>query len=597
MYAVEPKCAADRQKEIGTAQHNAEGRWPVMKCRPVVSLAVGVVILASLVVLSHFMGGCAKKVSPSAGAPPSLPPPLQEGLAGREAFEAEEARPDPNAYVTSTYLGGRGSRERLAKLIEEGVVVDGKQVKLAAFTREYTQAFNIPTKTALSLSAQTERARVLANEGGRTYLQVGLQGIKREAPKRPSLNICLVVDRSGSMADEGKIGYARTAAIEVVERLAASDTIAVVAYDDRPQVLVSAAKANNKEALRQKLQSLQPGGSTDIYSALELGYKQVQADLDPEAINQVILLSDGMVTAGISDLGAFGRLTSQMFDQGIQTTAVGMGLDYDENLMLTVAREGKGNYHFVKDAADIGQVFQEELDDLTHLVAKALRLRIKLADGIELIRVLGSAEMEEDAVAAAKATERALDERVRKELGISIDRDKIAEEPGLKMLIPQFVLGDSHVVMLEVEIPPGKGTRKVADVYLKYKDIVFRANRDMHAVAEIDYTGSEEAMVASIRQAVKKNVLGFQTGEALKNAAALLTRRKHSEAAKVIDEQMVVLGVAAREWKDPDLDHDGELLSAYKDVISGMGSRYAGDPTLSEYLTKSLTYSAYQRTH
>lgn len=577
----------------------------MMKRRAVVRVAIGVVIVALLVALSYSMFGPRKK-APEPPAETALhyagPPggPVAAGMAaapppGRAVTEAEEALPDPNAWMSHTYMGGRGARERLAKLIEDGVTVDGKQVKLEAFTREYSQAFTIPKKTALSLSAQTERAKML-RQGGRTYLQVGLQGTKREAPKRPPLNMCLVIDRSGSMGDEGKMEYARNAAIEVVNRLAASDTIAVVAYDDQPQVLAAAAKAKNKQALIQKLKGLQPGGSTDIYSGLELGYQEVETGLNPEAINQVILLSDGMVTAGISDLSAFGRLTSKMFDKDIQTTTVGMGLDYDETLMMAVAREGKGNYHFVKDAASIGDIFREELDDLTHVVAKALRLRIKLADGVKVVRVLGSVEMEEAAVAAAKGTEKKIDERIYRELGISADRQKIDDEPGIKMLIPQFYMGDSHVVMLEIQVPPGKSKRKVADVYLKYKDIVFKGNRDTQVAASVEYTPSEETMIASIRQPVKKNVLGFQTGEALKKAAALLQRGKTGEAAKVIDEQMVVLGVAAREWKDPDLNSDGELLAAYKEVLSGMGSRYTADSDLGQYLAKSMTYSGYQRT-
>ena len=276
----------------------------------------------------------------------------------------------------------------------------------------------------------------IISSGGKTYLQVGLQGIKREAPKRPPLNICLLIDHSGSMGDEGKLEYARKAAIEVVDRLAPSDTIAVVVYNDTQQVLAPAQKARDKKALREKLAALQSGGSTDIYSALELGYREVAKGLDPRAVNQVILLSDGNVTAGISDLGAFGRLTAKRFDEGMQTTTVGMGLDYDEELMMTVAREGKGNYHFVKDAATIGDIFREELEDLTHVVAKALRLRIKLADGIELIRVLGSVEMEKKAVEAAKATERKIDERVYRELGITSDRQKIEDILGLIGCLP-----------------------------------------------------------------------------------------------------------------------------------------------------------------
>ncbi|MEA3400171.1 MAG: VWA domain-containing protein [Armatimonadota bacterium] len=563
-------------------------------CDRVVKPLLGL-ILASAVLMT--LAGCPKKEQPveepmmmEAEAPPG---PMAEEAAPEG--EAEEAI-DPDAYVQSTYVGGRGARERLAKLVEEGVVVDGKQVKLAAFSREYSQPFKIPTDRALSLTAETERANIIS-DGGKTHLQVGLQGIKREAPRRPPLNICLVVDRSGSMGDEDKIGYARKAAVEVVNRLAESDTIAVVAYDDRVQVLVEATKARDKQAIRDRLASLQPGGSTDIHAGLQAGYAQVARNFDAEAINKVMLLSDGMVTAGIADPSAFARLAAGKFDEGIETTAVGMGLDYDEELMMTVAREGKGNYHFIREAAAISDIFREELEELTHLVARALRLRIKLADDVQLIRVLGTTALEEEQVQAAKRTERTLDERVYRELGITTDRQEIEDEPGIKMLIPQFVMGDSHVVMLEIKVPPGSGSRTVADVYLKYKDLVFPANREAHAEVRIEYTGTEGASVASTRWPVRKNMLGFETGEALKRAAALIGENKPGEAARVIDEQMAVLGIAARKWRDADVDRDGDLLAAYKQVIAQMDTRYAGDPELGEYLVKSLTYSAYQRTH
>jgi len=584
-----------------------------MKRRIWLVLAIG--LFCAVVVLALGWSTFAKKkaAAPAAqgglmmeamkGGPGSAYPWADEGRAGPAEGAAPGGAPaaapaprmDPNAYVTSTYLGGRGERERLAKLIEDGVLVNGKQVKLAAFSKQYSQAFPIPTQTAIDLTAATERGKVLTT-GGRTYLQVGLQAIKREAPKRPPLNICLVVDHSGSMGDEGKIENARAAAVQVVDRLASTDTIAVVVYDTTPTVLVSARKATGKQAIQAKLRTLQPGNSTDIYAALQSGYAEVRKNLDPQAINEAILLSDGQVTSGVSDRSAFSRLTSKAFDEGIQTTTIGMGLDYDEELMMTVAREGKGNYHFVKDAASIHDILREELEDLTHVVAKALRLRIKLAEGVQLVRVLGSAQMTQEEVASIKATERKIDERVYRELGITENRQHVEDEPGIKVVIPQFYMGDSHVVMLEINVPAGKRPAKIADVYLKYKDIVFRTNREVETSVKVDRATTEDQKVASIRQPVKKNLLGFETGEALQKAAAFIQRGQPGEAAKAIDEQMVVLGVAARAWKDPDLDKDGTLLAAYRDVIAGMGAQYAGDRDLGEYLAKSLTYSAYQRT-
>ena len=537
------------------------------------------------------------KAMPGAGGPTCESE--LEPLEGTAAFDGDTLATAPqaldrNAYVSSSYLAGSGQRERLAKLVEEGVMVDGKRVKLEAFASQYSQPFSIPTKTALSLAAATERSKIMT-KGGKTYLQVGIQAIDREAPKRAKLNLCLVIDRSGSMSGE-KMQYARSAAVEAVGHLAKTDIISVVAYDDRPEVLVAARKASDKEAIRAKIESLNDRGSTDIHSALEAGYAEVKKNLDPKAINEVILLSDGEVTAGIADISAFSRLTSDMFDKGIQTTAIGMGLDYDEELMMTVARQGKGNYHFVREAAAITDIVDQELEDLTHVVASALRLRIELAEGVEAVRVLGSAELAEDQVASVKRTEEIQDERVRRELGITSDRQDIEDEPGIKTIIPQFHIGDSHVVLIEVSIPAGKGKRKIADVHLKYKDLVFVKNQETKVPVSIDYTTSDDAMVASISRPVKKNVLGFQTGEALQRAAVLIGRNRPADAAKAIDEQMVLLGVAAREWKDRDLDKDHDLLAAYMDVVAGLHTQYAGDRELGEYLAKSLTYAAYQRT-
>jgi hypothetical protein len=113
----------------------------------------------------------------------------------------------------------------------------------------------------------------------------------------------------------------------------------------------------------------------------------------------------------------------------------------------------------------------------------------------------------------------------------------------------------------------------------------------------VTYTPRREEMVASVDRNVKKNLLGFQTGEALAEAAALIERGRIAEAVKKIDERMVVLGVAAREWHDRDLDRDGQLLDRYKMVLAQMRRQpRMADGALGQYLRKSLTYAGYSLT-
>jgi hypothetical protein len=194
-----------------------------------------------------------------------------------------------------------------------------------------------------------------------------------------------------------------------------------------------------------------------------------------------------------------------------------------------------------------------------------------------------------------RTDERKIDEQVYRDLGIRRDRQRLPEEPGIKILIPNFRRGDSHVVMLEIEVPPGSDRRKVASVFLKYKDLILRRNQDTTATCGVEYVPDQAQMLASTNPAVKKNLLGFQTGEALTEAARLIDEGRTADAVRAIDERMVVLGIAAREWSDRDLDRDGRLLEQYKQVLVRLAANPGGGGgELGDYLKKSLTYNGSQ---
>ena len=502
---------------------------------------------------------------------------------------------NPNVYVSNNYMGGSGERDRVEKLVSEGVLVDGKTVKLESFSHTYGQSFPIPRQTSLAVAAASERTRIL-EQGGRTFLQVGLQASKGEAARRPALNVALVIDVSGSMQEEGKMEAAKAAALRLVDGLAPADILSVVSFDGEARVVFPAQSVGKAVEARRKIEALTPGSNTNIYDGLRLGYAEARKNSQREGVNLAILLSDGEVTTGETDAAMFQRLAAESADADIQTTSVGLGVSFNEDLMLAIAREGKGNYHFIKDSADTEKVFAKELDELTQVVARAVKLRIKLVEGVGLVRVLGSDVLSAAEAKEVRAEEKQIDRKVADELGIATNRKK-DDEPGIKMLIPNFYRGDSHVVMLEIAVPKGTGSRNVADVYLQYKDLPFKRNREAHVTAKLQYTADQSQVVASVNRSVKKNLLGFQTGEALMQAAALLESNQHAEALKRLDERMVVLGVAAREWNDRDLNRDGRLLDRYKTVVAAYGrNRQLANAELGDYLRKSLTFAGYQMT-
>jgi len=253
--------------------------------------------------------------------------------------------------------------------------------------------------------------------------------------------------------------------------------------------------------------------------------------------------------------------------RGVLTTSVGLGTDFDEETMLSIAREGSGSYHFVRRAGDIGDILTDELEERAQAVAQALRLRIELGEGVVATRVYGSRMLDEQEQARVRRTEVATDRRLARELGITRDRQR-DEERGLRIHLPTFRRGDQHVVLMELEVPPGTGADRIAHVTLDYKDLLSRGNRTATADVDAERTRDREAATASTQRTVKRTVLAFQAGEALQGAASRLQSGDVGGARELLGERQRLLNAASDLWNDPALARGARLLGRYDRVLA-----------------------------
>ena len=107
-------------------------------------------------------------------------------------------------------------------------------------------------------------------------------------------------------------------------------------------------------------------------------------------MNRVVLLSDGQANEGVTDRPTLGRIAAGAADRGVRLTTVGMGLDYNEDLMELLAENGRGRYYYVKDAASLEGVFAGELASMQATVASATELQLTpLCAGVEMLEVFG----------------------------------------------------------------------------------------------------------------------------------------------------------------------------------------------------------------
>ncbi|MFN8613571.1 MAG: VWA domain-containing protein [Vulcanimicrobiota bacterium] len=212
---------------------------------------------------------------------------------------------------------------------------------------------------------------------------------------RQPLNLALVLDRSGSMAGE-KLRLTREAAARAVSSMAEGDTVSIVLFDQEVNVLVRRAQVEQKTRALALLERVVPGGQTALFDGWRQGGQQVLEGLDKQQINRVVLLTDGEANIGETGIDPICTAVSQLVRQGVQTTTLGFGSSYNEELLSAMAASGDGNHFFVEKAEQLGAFFELELAGLRATQGRNVRLSLSLAGGISM-RWLGQVHMDDRA--------------------------------------------------------------------------------------------------------------------------------------------------------------------------------------------------------
>jgi Ca-activated chloride channel family protein len=248
-----------------------------------------------------------------------------------------------------------------------------------------------PSTGEFNMKVELDRTMILSNGKQSLYLlvQFDVPESSKSSSTRPRLNCGIVIDRSGSMGEKNKLEFARYSAAQLVDSLTQRDNLTIVEYDDLVSTLYPSSPVTEKATIKKLINTLEPRGSTNLCGGMLQGIDEVKKSYQQGFISRVILLTDGLANQGITNPQQIAALVRNARMQGISISAMGLGLDYDENILQMIAENGGGNYYYIESATQMAHIFKQELNTLTEAVADNVQFKFVHDQAIDSVAVYG----------------------------------------------------------------------------------------------------------------------------------------------------------------------------------------------------------------
>ncbi|HSO14122.1 MAG TPA: von Willebrand factor type A domain-containing protein [Anaerolineales bacterium] len=270
-----------------------------------------------------------------------------------------------------------GSYTIMRNYLKDGFTVPPESVRVEEYVNYFDQgypnpsahqAFNISIDGAPSPFTQTERYHML---------RVGIRGYQVPEYERKDASLTFVIDVSGSMDMDNRLGLVKRSLELLVEQLGPRDSVSIVVYGTDARVVLDPTPGSDKGAILSAIYRLQPEGVTNAEAGIRLGYKMALRAYNPEGINRVILCSDGVANFGNTEAEIILDEIRGYVEEGVTMTTIGFGMDnYNDVLMEQLADNGDGFYAYVDDMREAQRLFIDNLTSTLQTIAMDAKIQV-----------------------------------------------------------------------------------------------------------------------------------------------------------------------------------------------------------------------------
>jgi Ca-activated chloride channel family protein len=429
--------------------------------------------LIIFLLFSLLLSACAPAPTPIAQEPRQEAPHYELPPAPTQAPPFEPSLPQPTTSARDNFYQDYGvnprtqpERDHLStfaldvdtasytvarRYVDDGSLPPYEAVRAEEFVNAFDQGYAAPTGAAFTIYADGAPNPFAGD--GTYFLRFGVQGYRVPERQRKPLNLTFVIDVSGSMSRQYRLELVKDSLRLLVDRLDWRDTVAIIVYGSDARTVLEPTTGDNRDKILRRIEKLRPEGTTNAEAGLRLGYRTAMEFYQSEAVNRIILCSDGVANTGETNPQALLEMVGGYVAEGIDLTTMGFGMgNFNDVLLEQLADHGNGNYAYVDDIDEARRLFVDELTSTMQVIAYDAKAQVDFnTDVVAEYRLIG---YENRAVA---------DQNFRND---SVDGGEIGA-------------GHSATALYQVKLVPGAEGR-IATVQLRWQDAETREVREIN---------------------------------------------------------------------------------------------------------------------